>query len=204
MRERCIKVALENTPSNVRCVRIRKDLGGLAETSGPDAGLLCAPRPITRRALYVYLHECAHFVLHTGEKHGELPRYAEEYEAEQWAHKVMRAAGIPVPRAETRQAKENIAYLLRRVKRKKGAADRSAHKGFRQINSMENSGKGNPGKSRSSWNLSVVRGCLVFLSMLLLSVKVIAHPAVVVIDPGHGGIDRGGMPGQRLPRNRTL
>ena len=120
MRERCIKVALENTPSNVRCVRIRKDLSGLAETSGPDAGLLCAPRPITRRALYVYLHECAHFVLHTGEKNGERPRYVEEYEAEQWAHKVMRAAGIPVPRAETRQAKENIAYLLRRVKRKKG------------------------------------------------------------------------------------
>jgi hypothetical protein len=115
MRERCIKVALENTPSNVRCVRIRKDLSGLAETSGPDAGLLCAPRPITRRALYVYLHECAHFVLHAGDKHGERPRYVE-----QWAHKVMRVAGIPVPRAETRQAKENISYLLRRVKRKKG------------------------------------------------------------------------------------
>jgi N-acetylmuramoyl-L-alanine amidase len=32
-----------------------------------------------------------------------------------------------------------------------------------------------------------------------LSVKLIAHPAVVVIDPGHGGIDRGGMPGQSLP-----
>ena len=45
----------------------------------------------------------------------------------------------------------------------------------------------------------MVRGCLVLLSLLLLSVKLIAHPAVVVIDPGHGGIDRGGMPGQRLP-----
>jgi hypothetical protein len=98
-------------------VRIRKDLSGLAETSGSDAGLLCAPRPITRRALYVYLHECAHFVLHAD---GERPQYVEEYEAEQWAHKVMRVAGIPVPRAETRQAKQNISYLLRRVKRKKG------------------------------------------------------------------------------------
>src|SRR6476620_10241693 len=54
------------------------------------------------------------------------------------------------------------------------------------------------GKNRSSSNLSVVRGYLVFLSLLLLSAKLIAHPAVVVIDPGHGGIDRGGMPGQRL------
>ena len=96
MRERCIKVALENTPSNVRCVRIRKDLSGLAETSGSDAGLLCASRPITRRALYVYLHECAHFVLHAD---GKRPRYVEEYEAEQWAHKVMRVAGIP-PKAD--------------------------------------------------------------------------------------------------------
>jgi len=64
---------------------------------------------------------------------------------------------------------------------------------------MKNSEKGNSGKNRLSWNLSVVRGCLVFLSLLLSSVKVIAHPTVVVIDPGHGGIDRGGMPGQRLP-----
>ena len=45
---------------------------------------------------------------------------ASTHEAEQWAHKVMRVAGIPVPRAETRQAKENISYMLRRVKRKKG------------------------------------------------------------------------------------
>ena len=68
----------------------------------------------------MYLHECAHFVLHAGDKDGERPPYVEEYEAEQWAHKVMRVAGIPVPRAETRQAKENISYLLRRAKRKKG------------------------------------------------------------------------------------
>jgi len=95
MREKCMKVALENTPDNVRCVRIRRDLSGLAETSGPDAGLLCAPRPITRRALYVYLHECAHFVLHAGHDDGKHPGYVEEYEAEQWAHKVMREAGIP-------------------------------------------------------------------------------------------------------------
>jgi N-acetylmuramoyl-L-alanine amidase len=53
-------------------------------------------------------------------------------------------------------------------------------------------------------NLSVVRGCLIFLSLLLLSVKLNAHPAVVAIDPGHGGIDRGGMPGQRLPETLSL
>jgi N-acetylmuramoyl-L-alanine amidase len=33
---------------------------------------------------------------------------------------------------------------------------------------------------------------------ILMSVGSIAHPAIVVIDPGHGGIDRGGIPGQKL------
>ena len=35
--------------------------------------------------------------------------------------------------------------------------------------------------------------------MLLVSARVEARPALVVIDPGHGGWDRGGMPGQVLP-----
>jgi N-acetylmuramoyl-L-alanine amidase len=35
--------------------------------------------------------------------------------------------------------------------------------------------------------------------MWLVSADVEARPAVVVIDPGHGGSDRGGMPGQILP-----
>jgi N-acetylmuramoyl-L-alanine amidase len=35
--------------------------------------------------------------------------------------------------------------------------------------------------------------------MVLVSADIEARPAVVVIDPGHGGYDRGGMPGQVLP-----
>ena len=35
--------------------------------------------------------------------------------------------------------------------------------------------------------------------MVLVSADIEARPAVVVIDPGHGGYDRGGMPGQILP-----
>jgi N-acetylmuramoyl-L-alanine amidase len=33
---------------------------------------------------------------------------------------------------------------------------------------------------------------------ILLSVGSIAHPVIVVIDPGHGGRDRSGVPGQKL------
>jgi N-acetylmuramoyl-L-alanine amidase len=47
--------------------------------------------------------------------------------------------------------------------------------------------------------LLIVRVCLFFLLRLLVSADIEARPAVVVIDPGHGGYDRGGMPGQVLP-----
>ena len=57
------------------------------------------------------------------------------------------------------------------------------------------------GKNSAISNLYLVRGCLVVVSWVLLSLKLIAQPSMVVIDPGHGGVDRGGigMPGQRLP-----
>jgi N-acetylmuramoyl-L-alanine amidase len=47
-------------------------------------------------------------------------------------------------------------------------------------------------------NLSSVRASLFFLCSLLVMTSVVARPAVVIIDPGHGGSDRGGMPGQRI------
>jgi len=47
-------------------------------------------------------------------------------------------------------------------------------------------------------NLSLVRASLFFLLLLMVSAIAVARPAVVVIDPGHGGHGRGGMPGQRL------
>jgi N-acetylmuramoyl-L-alanine amidase len=45
----------------------------------------------------------------------------------------------------------------------------------------------------------LVRGYLLFFLIWLVSADIEAGPAVVVIDPGHGGFDRGGMPGQVLP-----
>jgi N-acetylmuramoyl-L-alanine amidase len=47
-------------------------------------------------------------------------------------------------------------------------------------------------------DLPVVRVSLFFLFSLMASASGVARPAMVVIDPGHGGHDRGGMPGQRL------
>ena len=47
-------------------------------------------------------------------------------------------------------------------------------------------------------NLSVARASLSLLFWLMFSAAGLGRPSVVVIDPGHGGHDRGGIQGQRL------
>jgi hypothetical protein len=63
-----------------------------------------APRPVTRKALYIFPHECAHARLH---------REHMEMEAERWAHERMREHGIAVPRRQTQGAKWNVARQIR-------------------------------------------------------------------------------------------
>ena len=106
------KVALNNTPENVRVVEIRKNLSGYAwcRPSSKEFGKLSAPRPFTRKSLYIFLHECAHFAVHADGKRRK--RYIEEMEAEQWAHERMRAAGISVPRSITRRAKSYVRQKM--------------------------------------------------------------------------------------------
>ena len=95
-KRQCCEIALANIPPNVRVVRVRKSLTGRAHLK---AGILAGPRPFTRKALYIFLHECAHFALHGSRRK---PRHVEELEAEQWAHARMREAGMLVPRVMTR------------------------------------------------------------------------------------------------------
>jgi len=74
--------------------------------------IIHAPKPTTRKALYIFLHECAH--AHLGHAHnGKAPRHVEEMEAEQWAHEKMRENDIPVPRSMTKRAK---AYVGRKIR----------------------------------------------------------------------------------------
>ena len=77
-KRRCIAVALEHTPAQVHTILIRRSLSGRAYHNG----WMAAPKPFTRKALYMFLHECAHFHLgHCGPKRRK-PRHVEEYEAE--------------------------------------------------------------------------------------------------------------------------
>jgi predicted SprT family Zn-dependent metalloprotease len=73
---------------------------------------IVAPKPVTRKALYIFLHECAHAHLHTT---GRKKRHLEETEAEQWAHAKMRESGVPVPRSMTVRAKRHIRNAIRKA-----------------------------------------------------------------------------------------
>ena len=113
MAEKCMAVALTNTPPGV-IVQYRKSLSGWADHTEPPR--MSAPRPVTRKALYIYLHECAHF--HLGHDKRIKPRHVEEMEAEKWAHAKMREAGIPVPRAMTKRAKNYVAWKIKQAIRR--------------------------------------------------------------------------------------
>ncbi|KAB2784130.1 hypothetical protein F9K97_18815 [Brucella anthropi] len=106
-------------------VKFRKRLTGVAY--GGKIRRIEAPRPVTRKSLYVFLHECAHAHLHfDGPK---LPVHVKELQAEKWAHSKMREHSIPVPRSMTESAK---AYVARKIDRaeKRGAKsiDREAQR----------------------------------------------------------------------------
>lgn len=92
-------------------VEYRKSLTGVHYGSKK---LIQAPRPRTRKSLYIFLHECAHAQL--GHSHnGRMPRHVEEMQAEKWAHEKMRGHGIAVPRAMTKRAKQYVARKIRQA-----------------------------------------------------------------------------------------
>lgn len=88
--------------------RERRSLTGAPTSRLPKVNggvrIIEAPRPVTRRALYVFLHERAHHLL--GHLEDRKPTHVHELEAEQWAHRTMRSEGLSVPRKETQRAKD--------------------------------------------------------------------------------------------------
>jgi hypothetical protein len=108
--ERFEAIASRHLPPGYSVVRYRKNLSGYCDHKNK---VIVSPRPRTRKALYIFLHECAHAHLHRNGNRGRVPRHVEELEAEQWAHARMREAGIRVPRAMTKRAKR---YVARKIK----------------------------------------------------------------------------------------
>src|SRR5260370_24575750 len=64
MKRKCISVALSETPKSVSVIYPRRQLTGRALV---HSGEIHVPRPFTRRALHIFLHECPHISLnHVG------------------------------------------------------------------------------------------------------------------------------------------
>lgn len=106
--ERFYKVGMAYLPEGYT-YKFRKSLTGMCW-----ADRLEGPKPVTRKSLYIWLHECAHGHLHykDGAKIKGKSRHVEEMEAEQWAHAKMRFHKIPVPKAMTERS---IAYVARKI-----------------------------------------------------------------------------------------
>ena len=108
--ERFEAIAAAHLPPGWSVVRYRKNLSGYCDHTNK---VIVAPRPRSRKALYIFLHECAHAREHCSNGRGRVPRHVEELEAEQWALARMREHGIRVPRAMTKRAKN---YVARKIK----------------------------------------------------------------------------------------
>jgi hypothetical protein len=109
--ERFEGIAKSETPDDIT-IEYRKSLSGCAWV---PIRKMSVPKPRTRRALHIYLHEVAHIVLdHRRQK----PRHVEELEAEQWATATMRKHGVPVPRKTLKDSKAHVARAIRKAKRR--------------------------------------------------------------------------------------
>jgi hypothetical protein len=114
-RNLCFKIALEHTPLDVKYVgirnkRIRREDGAMCRGMADTAeGYILSPKPNTSRRLWVFIHECAHMLMHRNMKSRFAPRHMTEFEAEEYTAKVFADNGIP----ERYDWKEVILYMLR-------------------------------------------------------------------------------------------
>jgi hypothetical protein len=108
--ERFTAIAMQYVPEGWT-VEYHKSLSG---SCWPARKRIQAPRPVTRKSLYIFLHECAHAHLHRDSGMWGKPRHVIEMEAERWAHERMREHGIAVPRSQTKRAKQYVASQIGR------------------------------------------------------------------------------------------
>ncbi len=106
MRARCEAIAVKHTPEGAT-LTFHRSLSGRAWVEKRE---MTVPRPVTRKSLYIYLHECAHIML---DHRGQRRSFQQEAEAERWAQRAMREEGLAVPRAMLKRAKEYVARKKR-------------------------------------------------------------------------------------------
>jgi hypothetical protein len=104
--ERFMAIAMAELPPGWT-YSFRKSLSGCCYTHEKR---ISAPKPVSREALYIWLHECAH----AHENHvGQC--LLQEVRAEQWAHATMRKHGIAVSKSIIKAAKRNVGSAIVRA-----------------------------------------------------------------------------------------
>jgi hypothetical protein len=109
--DRLIKIAKKYRPRGVS-VKFRKDqylTPAHAAILHDGSKVLYVPKPESREALFIFLHECAHHHLGHCKPEYKEPLWRQEYEAEMWAIRTMRFEGLRVPRAMIAEAKRYVA-----------------------------------------------------------------------------------------------
>jgi hypothetical protein len=102
---RIASVALKYIPPNAE-IRYSREAGGGGLSWIDGRPLIEVPKPVCPRTLRVFLHECAHILLHA--KAGNKPSHIIEFEAESWTFETMRREGIPIPQELIDCAKSNV------------------------------------------------------------------------------------------------
>ena len=102
--EQCYALAMKHLPNGFT-YQFRKHLSGRCWRGKKH---ISAPKPLTRRALHVWLHEC-HHCTHV---YSKFPSYYAEYQCEMFATRTMEAAGIKVHEKSIESAK---SYVRKRV-----------------------------------------------------------------------------------------
>jgi hypothetical protein len=106
------KIANHYVPKDFT-VKYRKSLSG---NCCYNLKLIQAPRPVTAKSLYIFLHECAHAYLH-GVGSGT-PRHVEEMEAELWAQAKLAKHGIEVPADLVLRGRRYVARKIMQAERR--------------------------------------------------------------------------------------
>ncbi len=102
--ERCLEVARKHQPKDYT-IHYRSSLTGRCCRDGK---WLSAPRPVTRRALHVFLHECHHAM----NAYSKFPSYYAEYQCEMFATRTMESAGLEVHEKSLADARAYVKRCL--------------------------------------------------------------------------------------------
>lgn len=105
------------TPTGWRVVQSMRRYHSHSGLAVEETKTLYVPTVLDPGSLFIFFHECGHVVL--GHFEARWSQHVEEFEAETYAIRMMRAEQIPIPRWVMREAKSRVRGHLESDVRKK-------------------------------------------------------------------------------------